>query len=78
MFYSLNCFVVRWFLWGLVFTVSVGKINFWLLPNLDNEKLGVIDSFKPLYSLKKKKKKTKKESEEKQMSNHDDAKAKED
>ena len=32
---------------------------FWLLPNLDDEKLGVIDSFKPFYSLKFKKKKKK-------------------
>lgn len=54
--------LVRWFVWGLLFTVSVGKINLWLLPNLDNDRLGVIESFRPLYSLKfKKKKKSKKE-----------------
>lgn len=46
---------VRWFLWGIVLTFSYGKVNFWLLPNLDNEKLGVIDSFKPLYSIERKK-----------------------
>ena len=38
----------------------MGKIYFWLFPNL-NEDLGVIESFKPLYSLKKRKvKKSKK------------------
>ena len=38
----------------------MGKIHFWLFPNL-NEDLGVIESFKPLYSIKKRKtKKSKK------------------
>ena len=34
-----------------------GRVEFWLLPNLTNDKLGVIESFKPLYSVKKKRKK---------------------
>ena len=46
-------------MWALLYTLSGGKVVFWLLPNLDDEKLGVIDSFKPLYSLKFKKKKKK-------------------
>ena len=29
----------------------MGKIKFWIFPNLDNEKLGFIDSFKPFYSF---------------------------
>lgn len=41
----------RWFLYGVVLVVSLGKIKFWILPNLDNEKLGVVDSFKPFYSF---------------------------
>lgn len=32
-------------------------MELWLVPNLNNEKLGIFDSFKPLYSLKKKRKK---------------------
>ena len=31
--------------------MSFGKIKFWIFPNLDNEKLGILDSFKPFYSF---------------------------
>lgn len=48
--------------------MTVGKVHFWLLPNLDNEKLGIIDSFKPLYSIKRKKTKGKKDSKSKTKS----------
>ena len=66
------CIIVRWFIWGLLFTLSVGKINLWLLPNLDNERLGVLESFKPLYSLKfKKKKKSKKDQSNQQDTNNE-------
>lgn len=41
----------RWFLFGLGLVLSLGKIKFWIFPNLDNEKLGFLDSFKPFYSL---------------------------
>lgn len=41
----------RWFLFGLGLVLSLGKIKFWIFPNLDNEKLGFIDSFKPFYSF---------------------------
>ena len=41
----------------------MGKISFWLFPNL-NEDLGVIESFKPLYSLKKRKTKKSKKSKD--------------
>lgn len=41
----------RWFLFGLGLVVSFGKIKFWIFPNLDNEKLGFLDSFKPFYSF---------------------------
>lgn len=59
--------LVRWLLWALVYTFSSGRVVLWLLPNLDDDKLGVIDSFKPLFSLKfkKKKKKTQEKLEEK-------------
>ena len=46
----------------------MGKISFWLFPNL-NEDLGVIESFKPLYSLKKRKTKKSKKSKESKESN---------
>ena len=46
----------------------MGKISFWLFPNL-NEDLGVIESFKPLYSLKKRKTKKSKKSKESKDSN---------
>lgn len=49
--------IVRWFLYALIVTLTCGKVVFWLLPNLDDDKLGIIDSFKPLYSIKRKKKK---------------------
>lgn len=51
--------LVRWFLYAIVLTFTSGKVIFWLLPNLDDDKMGVIDSFKPFYSVKFKKKKKK-------------------
>lgn len=36
-------FIVFWFV----------VIEFWIFPNMFNEELGVVDSFKPLYSWKK-------------------------
>lgn len=38
-------------MFGLGLVVSLGKIKFWIFPNLDNEKLGFLDSFKPFYSF---------------------------
>lgn len=69
----------RWFLYGLGLVISLGKINFWIFPNLDNEKLGFVESFKPFYSFeyrngskgskgKKKKKDKDKVSKEKEQS----------
>jgi hypothetical protein len=52
-------YIVRWLLWALIYTFTNGGVIFWLFPNLDDDKLGVIDSFKPFYSLKYKKKKKK-------------------
>ena len=46
----------------------MGKIYFWLFPNL-NEDLGVIESFKPLYSLKKRKVKKSKKNKQSTESN---------
>ena len=39
---------------------TVGKLHFWVFPNLDNEKCGFFESFKPFYSVEWKKDKTKK------------------
>ena len=50
-------YIVRYFLYGLVVIATGGRVELWLVPNLNNEKLGIFDSFKPLYSLKKKRKK---------------------
>lgn len=47
----------------------MGKVYFWLFPNL-NEDLGVIESFKPFYSLKKRK--VKKPKKIKQSADSDD------
>ena len=47
----------------------MGKMYFWLFPNL-NEDLGVIESFKPLYSLKKRK--VKKSKKNKQSTDSDE------
>ena len=50
-------------MFGLVQISTIGKVHFWVFPNLDNEKCGFIESFRPLYSfeVKKSKKKSKKE-----------------
>ena len=63
-------------MWGIIYTLTNTKVEFWLLPNLDNDKLGVIDSFKPFYTLKfKKKKKSKKQDKgESQNSNGEEDK----
>ena len=66
----------RWFVYGLGLVFSLGKMKFWIFPNLDNEKLGFVESFKPFYSLeyakdtkgKKKKKGKGKESEKSEHS----------
>ncbi len=43
---------------------TAGKLHFWVMPNLDNEKCGFFESFHPLYSIEwKKSKKKKKQSE---------------
>ena len=43
--------LLRWFLFGIVLVASLGKVHFWVFPNLNEEKYGVIDSFKPFYSI---------------------------
>lgn len=43
--------VVRWFLFGVVIVFSLGKVQFWIFPNLNEEKYGFFDSFKPIYSI---------------------------
>ncbi len=39
---------------------TAGKLHFWVMPNLDNEKCGFFESFHPLYSVEWKKEKSKK------------------
>ena len=34
--------------------VTAGKFYFWVFPNLNDEKCGFLDSFKPFYSLESK------------------------
>ena len=49
----------------MILVASAGKLKFWVLPNLDNEKTGFVESFKPFYSIewvKNKKKKANKSS----------------
>lgn len=43
--------VVRWFLFGIVIVATLGKVQFWIFPNLNEEKYGFFDSFKPFYSI---------------------------
>ena len=50
----------------------MGKVYFWLFPNL-NEDLGVIESFKPFYSLKKRKVKKSKKNKQSADSNDETA-----
>ena len=54
---SLCPVAVRYFLYGLVLIATSGRVELWIVPNLTNDKLGVVESFKPLYSVKKKRKK---------------------
>ena len=42
---------VRWFLFGFLLIITVGKVNFWILPNLDDDKADFFGSFTPLYSI---------------------------
>ncbi|XP_021369665.1 translocation protein SEC62-like isoform X2 [Mizuhopecten yessoensis] len=69
--------LVRFLLFCVIWTVTVGKIHFWFLPNL-TEDVGFFDSFKPLYKCDiyngkeeeddiKKKKKDKKQDKEKEV-----------
>ena len=62
--------IVRAILFVAIWSVTMGKIYFWLFPNL-NEDLGVIESFKPLYSLKKRKVKKSKKNKQSTDSNED-------
>lgn len=43
--------IVRLILFVLVWAFSKGIYHFWLLPNINEDKLGIIETFKPLYSL---------------------------
>ena len=47
----------------LVWAFTMGSTKFWLFPNL-NEDLGILESFKPLYTIKRKKTKTKHKTKE--------------
>lgn len=45
--------VLRWFLYGIVLVATIGKVHFWVFPNLNEEKYGFVDSFKPVYSVER-------------------------
>ncbi len=49
----------------MVLVLTGAKLKFWLFPNLDNEKAGFFESFKPLYSVDWTKEKDKKKSKKK-------------
>lgn len=59
---------VRWFLYGLVMVFTMGKVQFWILPNLENDKCGFFASFVPLYSIERHIKSGKKGSKKKKVS----------
>ena len=65
----LSLAVMRYILFAMIWLVTMGKIQFWLLPNL-TEDVGFIESFIPLYMVKKPTMNVKKnnEDEEKQPS----------
>ena len=46
--------VVRWFLFGIILVSTAGRVYFWIFPNLNDEKRGFVDSFKPIYSMERK------------------------
>lgn len=52
-------------MYGVALVATGGKLSFWILPNLDSEKTGFFDSFKPLHSSEwaKPKKKSKKKAQ---------------
>lgn len=69
---------VRWVVYGVVLVATGGKLSFWILPNLDSEKTGFFDSFKPLHSAewakpKKKSKKKALKSETSEIERDDDS-----
>eukprot|EP00049_Salpingoeca_infusionum_P022986 m.9808 g.9808 ORF g.9808 m.9808 type:complete len:268 (-) comp5495_c0_seq1:171-974(-) len=43
--------IIRWVLQKVVYFLTCKKYNFVLLPNLEDESLGVLDSFKPVYEF---------------------------
>ena len=45
--------ILRWFLFGIVLVATLGKVRFWVFPNLNEEKYGFVDSFKPIYSIER-------------------------
>ncbi len=71
--------LVRWIVHGAVLVLTAGKLKFWVFPNLDNEKTGFFESFKPFHSVEwvKDKKKSKKKTtavvaEEREVSRSDE------
>ena len=67
---------MRWIVYGVALVFTGGKLKFWILPNLDNEKTGFFESFMPFYSVEwvkeKKKLKKKAKAEESQSKESDD------
>jgi len=37
LFFFPTLVTVRWFLFGLITVITMGKVQFWILPNLENE-----------------------------------------
>ena len=49
---KVGLFTVRLFFYLLLYVFGC---DFWIFPNLNNDKLGVIESFKPFYSFERRK-----------------------
>lgn len=52
-------FIVRYVIYGFLWLCTMGKLNFWMLPNLTAE-CGFLESFVPLYEYEMKGEKSKK------------------
>lgn len=60
--------VIKYIVFSFLYILSLGSVEFWLFPNL-TEDVGFVESFIPVYSLKKDKKTNDNINDEKQKSN---------
>lgn len=48
----LSLAIIRHIVWFILWTITFGKLHFWILPNL-TEDVGFLESFWPLYTIEK-------------------------